>query len=171
MYALAMGCPLDQLHAHWAQAISNRIPPNKVSRAPVKEEVHKGSTLLQHDGLREFPIPIATNGWEAFPRITAAAFFTRDPELGTTNAGMYNSIVLGSVRANIRTSRHLRNHWHKCKNSRLQVAGGHRRPSRRFLHSGNNIPDGISELDVAAVSLANPEVISCETVDIGSRRG
>jgi 4-hydroxy-3-polyprenylbenzoate decarboxylase len=169
MYALAVGCPLDQLQARWTQALSNRVPPKKVSRATVKEEVHKGSTLLEHEGLREFPIPIATNGWEAFPRITAAAFFTRDPELGTMNAGMYNSIVLGPLRANIRTSRHLRNHWHKCRKlgKPLEVAAVIGALPVVSFTAATNIPDGISELDVAGGLVGEPlEVISCETVDL-----
>jgi UbiD family decarboxylase len=169
MYALAMGCPLDQLHARWAQALSNFIPPQKVFRAAVKEEVHKGSALLEHGGFAEFPIPVATNGWEAFPRITAAAFFTRDPELGTLNAGMYNSVVLGPLRANIRTSRHLRNHWNKCRimGKPLEVAAVIGALPVVSFTAATNIPDGISELDVAGGLIGEPvEVVSCETVDL-----
>ena len=121
MYALALGCPLDQVHDRWTHALNHPVSTRRVASGPVREEIHKGDSLLEHGGLMEFGIPIATNGWEAFPRITAAAVITRDPDTGVLNAGMYNSIVLGPTRANVRTQRHLRLHWHKYRQRGLPM--------------------------------------------------
>jgi len=169
VYALAMGCELDQVHARWTHALSSFIPPKKVSQAPVKEEIHKGASLLEHDGLMEFPVPIATNGWEAFPRVTAAAVFTRDPETRILNSGMYNSIILGSLRANIRTSRHLREHWNKCRKLGKPLEAAVAIGSQLVVSfaAATNIPHGINELDVAGSLCGEPiEIVACETVDL-----
>jgi UbiD family decarboxylase len=169
MYAIALGCTLEEARDRWARALEALLPPVEVSDGPVKEEVHAGAGLLEHGGLREFPIPIATNGWEAFPRITAAAVFSRDPETGVVNAGMYNSIVLGPDRANLRTSRHLHLHWEKCRQQGvpLQVAiviGG---PPVIPCVAASDVPFGISELSVAGGFIGEPiPVVRCESVDL-----
>lgn len=169
VYALAMGCPLSEVHDRWTHAMSHPVAPRRVSTGPVKEEIHKGDSLLEHDGLREFPVPIATNGWEAFPRITAGGFFTRDPDTGVMNAGMYNSLVLGSLRANVRTSRHLRLHWNKCrqKGVPLEVALVLGAVPVVCLVTAADIPHGTFELDVAGGLIGEPiEVVPCETVNL-----
>jgi 4-hydroxy-3-polyprenylbenzoate decarboxylase len=169
IYARALGCSLEEVSERWSRALSRLVPPKRVASGPVKEEIHKGDSLLEHGGLKEFPIPFATNGWEAFPRITAGCFFTRDPESGTINVGMYNSIVLGPLRANARTARHLRAHWNKCrqKGVPLEVAivvGA--TPVVCFVAAAD-IPHGTYEIDVAGGLVEEPlEMVSCETVDL-----
>ena len=125
MYALAMGCAVDELQERWSHAPDRLIPPERVATGPVKEEIHKGDAVLEHGGLHEFGIPFATNGWEAFPRVTAASCITRDPESGHLNAGMYNSIVLGAGRANVRTARHLRRPLGEVPGQGRAAAGGY----------------------------------------------
>jgi len=169
IYALAMGCSVNEIHDRWSHAMSHPIPTRSVTAGPVKEEIHKGASLLEHDGLKEFPVPIATNGWEAFPRITAGGFFTRDPDTGVMNAGMYNSLVLGSLRANVRTSRHLRLHWNKCRQRGLplEVALVVGAVPVVPLVTATDIPLGTYELDVAGGLIDEPiDVIRCETVDL-----
>ena len=169
VYALAMGCPLNEVHDRWTHGISHPIAPRRVATGPVKEEIHVGDSLLEHDGLREFPVPIATNGWEAFPRITAGGFFTRDPDTGVMNAGMYNSLVLGPLRANVRTSRHLRLHWNKCrqKGVPLEAALVLGAVPVVCLVTAADIPHGTFELDVAGGLIGEPiEVVPCETVNL-----
>jgi UbiD family decarboxylase len=169
IYALAMGCPLNEVHDRWAQAINHPVPTRTVTTGPVKEEIHKGEDLLEHDGIREFPVPIATNGWEAFPRITAGGFITRDPETGALNAGMYNSLVLGPQRANIRTSRHLRLHWNKCRRmgKPLEVALVIGAVPVVTLATAMDVPHGTYELDVAGGLIGQPiDVVPCETVNL-----
>ncbi|HLY67060.1 MAG TPA: UbiD family decarboxylase, partial [Chloroflexota bacterium] len=169
MYAMALGCRLDEARDRWARAFDTHLPPVLVSDGPVKEEIHAGAGLLEHGGLREFPIPFATNGWEAFPRITAAAVFSRDADTGVANAGMYNSIVLGPARANLRTSRHLHLHWDKCRQRGLPlevaiVIGG---PPIMPCIAASDVPFSVSELDVAGGFIGEPiPVVRCETVDL-----
>ncbi len=169
MYAVALGCDLAEARERWAQAFERHIPPVLVNDGPVKEEVHTGDRLLEHGGLREFPVPFTTNGWEAFPRITAAAVFSKDPDTGVTNAGMYNSIILGPGRANLRTSRHLHMHWDKCRQQGrpLEVAIVVGAPPIVPCVAASDVPYGLPELDVASGFIGEPiPVVRCETVDL-----
>src|SRR5713226_6870712 len=169
MYALARGCPLDQARDRWARAFEQHVGPVIVKDGPVKEEVHVGPGLLEHGGLREFPIPFTTNGWEAFPRITAAAVFTKDPDTGVLNAGMYNSIVLGPARANLRTARHLHLHWDKCRQRGipLEVAIVVGSTPIVICVAASDVPFGLSELDVAGGFIGESiPVVRCETLDL-----
>lgn len=169
VYALALGCPLEEVHDRWTRAFLHPIPPKQLSAGSVKEEVHKGPSLLQHGGLREFPIPFSTNGWEAFPRITAAAFFSRDPETGVINVGMYNSQVYGPLRANVATSRHLHLHWEKCRKRGvpLQVAAVIGAVPVISFVAAADVPHGVCEVDIAGGLIGEPiEVVPCETVDL-----
>ncbi len=169
MYALALGCPLDQARDRWARAFEQHVGPVIVKDGPVKEEVHVGPGLLEHGGLREFPIPFTTNGWEAFPRITAAAVFTKDPDTGVLNAGMYNSIVLGPARANLRTARHLHLHWDKCRQRGvpLEVAIVVGAPPIVTCVAASDVPFGVSEMEVAGGFIGQPiSLVQCETVDL-----
>ncbi|MDE0031822.1 MAG: UbiD family decarboxylase [Deltaproteobacteria bacterium] len=169
MYALAMGCAVDELHERWSHALDRLIPPERVATGPVKQEIHKGDGLLEHGGLHEFGIPFATNGWEAFPRVTAASCVTRDPDSGHLNAGMYNSIVLGAGRANVRTARHLRRHWEKCRarGEPLPAAIAVGVPPVLSLVAATNVPQTVSEFDAAGglIGEAIP-VVQCEMSDI-----
>lgn len=169
VYAISFACQQEEIHDRWARGYSNPISPRLVSTGPVKEEIHTAETLVAHDGLREFGIPFATNGWEAFPRITAGAFFSRDPETGVLNAGMYNSIVLGPLRANLRTGRHLRTHWNKARaqGKPLEVAIAIGAVPVVPLVAATDVPPGVYELDVAGGIIGEPiEVVRCETVDL-----
>lgn len=169
MYALALGCPLEEVHERWHRAATRLIPPRRVATGPVKEEIHKAAGLLQHGGLKEFPIPFATNGWEAFPRITAGCFFTRDLETGQVNVGMYNSIVLGALRANARTARHLRFHWNQCRRAGkpLQAAIVIGAVPVVPIVAATDIPHGTYEIDVAGGLIGEPiDMVPCETVDL-----
>jgi 4-hydroxy-3-polyprenylbenzoate decarboxylase len=169
VYALALGCPPEQVHDRWTQAINHPIPTRRVENGPVREEIHQGDSLLEHGGLMEFGIPIATNGWEAFPRITAAAVITRDPDTGILNAGMYNSIVLGPNRANVRTTRHLRMHWYKYRQRGIPmecaiVIGA---VPVVPLVAATDVPHGVYELEVAGGLIGEPiDVVRGTTVDL-----
>lgn len=168
MYALALGCDPTEVQERWKRGFSQPLAPVSVPDGPAREEIHVGSDL-EEGGLLRLPIPFSTNGWEAFPRITAAACFTRDPDSGVVNAGMYNSIVLGPTRANLRTSRHLHLHWQKCRERGvpLHVALAIGAVPAVSLTAAADVPYGVGELDVAGGLIGEPiPVIRCQTVDL-----
>ena len=169
MYAMSLMCRVDEIHERWARGYANPIKTRLVESGPVKEEIHKGDSLLAHDGLREFGIPITTNGWEVLPRITAAAMISKDPETGQYNAGMYNSIVYGNLRTNLRTTRHLHSQWNKARamGKPLEVAIVLGAVPVVPLVAATDVPAGAYELDIAGGIVGEPiEVVKCETVDL-----
>ena len=172
-YALALKCePTRQaIYDKWAQAYRHPIPARRVSSGPVKEEIHKGETLLSHGGLHEFPIPMTTNGWESLPRCTALCVVSRDPDDGSVNVGTYNAVLLGPLESCLRVSPRgdLRVHWqkYKARGLPLPVAAVVGPVPVVAATSMTEIPYGVSELDVAGGLAGEPiEVVRCETVDL-----
>ena len=84
----------DEARERWAHAFETHVPPALVESGPVKEEIHVGEGLLEHGGLREFPIPFTTNGWgfgkfmatadASFPTLAAGSAITIADSTGTT---------------------------------------------------------------------------------------
>ena len=118
VYAVGLKCKPDEIHQRWVEAYRKPIEPRLVDarEAPVKEVIHKGNSLLEHEGLYEFPIPMATNGWEALPRLTAVSWHTKDPETGILNVGTYNGLLTGPLRTSCRCpANQLATHWNKAR--------------------------------------------------------
>ena len=172
VYALGMKCPVDKIHETWRRAYQKPIQPVMVKTGPVKEEIHKGKTLLKHGGIGEFAIPISTNGWESLPRLSAVSWHSKDPDTGVINIGTYNGTVLGpthtSLRANVSRS-HFQLQWDKYRHRGIPmpVAGVvGTDPSIAFV-SVSRIPYGTSEHSVAGGIAGEPiQLVKCETVDL-----
>lgn len=171
VYALATKCRPDEIAERWSDAHDRPIEPEVVSSGPVKEVVHIGDSLLEHGGLDEFPIPIATNGWEGAPRLTALSWISRDPEAGWTNVGMYNGLQLGPLRTNCRVGpgKGLLLHWRTAKRrgEPLQVAAVIGAVPTVSMASSASVPHGLNELAVAGALAGEPlPVVRCETSDL-----
>lgn len=171
VYALSVGCPLEEVHERWGKALASPLPARHGTGGPVKEEIHKDGNLLEHGGLEEFAIPMSTNGWEAFPRITAGGWVSKDPDDGVLNVGMYNAVLLDPLRTNCRVGpgHHLRLHWEKCrqKGVPLEVALVVGAVPVLPILSAADIPYGVSEFEVAGALVGHPlELVPCETVDL-----
>lgn len=171
VYAMGMNCPPGEIARRWSQAYLQPVKPRLVSSAPVKEEIHVGKNLLEHGGLDEFAIPMATNGWECLPRMTAVTWHSKDPDTGVINVGTYNGLQLGPDRTNLRCgpATHLMIHWHKCreKGVPLQVAAVLGAVPAVSMVSVARVPYGVSELDIAGGIAGEPiDVVPCETVDL-----
>ncbi|MFC1894147.1 UbiD family decarboxylase [Chloroflexota bacterium] len=171
VYALAMKCDPNSINDRWRKAYRQPHAPRLVATGPVKEEIHRGNNLLEHKGLEEFAIPIATNGWEPLPRLTAVSWHTKDPDTGIINVGTYNGYFLGPLHASCRTHspQHLGIHWDKChdRGVPLQAAAVLGAVPAVTMCSVAAAPFGVSELDIAGGIAGEPiEVVKCETVDI-----
>ena len=172
-FALALKCAptREAIYERWSEAYRHPIPTRLLKTGPVKEEIHKGSGLLAHGGLREFPIPMTTNGWEALPRMTSLCVVTRDPDSGAVNVGTYNGALLGPDKFCLRVSPRgdLRVHWEKCKarGVPLKAAAVIGPVPAVVAVSITEIPYGMSELEAAGALVGEPiEVVRCETSDI-----
>lgn len=172
IYAKGMMCLPEEIEEKRAQAELRPYQPRLVDAGPVQEEVHAGSTLMEHGGLDEFPIPISTPGYDPSPAITAPFWITKDPDSGIRNVGTYRMLVKSPTRTGVDFARPTRGsviHWNKCreKGVPLQAAvviGGP--PSIGYV-SVTDYPIDTDELAVAGGIAGEPlEVVKCKTVDL-----
>jgi UbiD family decarboxylase len=172
IYALGLQCKPEEIHQRWVEAYRKPIEPRLVSQgeAPVREVIHKGSSILEHGGLDEFPIPMATNGWEALPRLAAVSWHTKDPETGVLNVGTYNALMMGQLRTSCRCpTNHMSVHWRKAKQAGkpLPAAAVIGAVPAVSMVSSAKIPYGMSEHAIAGGLMREPlPVVKCETIDI-----
>ena len=117
IYALAMGCRVEEIMAKWTEAQLHPVKPKLISSGLVQEEVHMGENLLEHGGLDEFPVPISTPGFDNAPYLTAGNWVTKDPGTGIINVGNYRGMIKDKLRvgAECLFPQHMRQHWAKYK--------------------------------------------------------
>ncbi|MBI4318340.1 MAG: UbiD family decarboxylase [Chloroflexi bacterium] len=172
IYALGMGCRIDELNEKWAEALRNPLPTNSVSSGPCQEVVVLGDDLDRDgNGIERIPVPISTPGFDNAPYTTATHWTTRDPDTGIRNVGNYRSQVKSKRRLGIFVgpTQHIYMHWDRARErgKPLQAAlvmGGP--PSVAYTATAK-LPYGMDELAVAGALMGEPlEVVKCKTVDI-----
>jgi UbiD family decarboxylase len=103
IYALGMGCPVNEIGRAWTNAVNHPIEPVLVTSAPCQEVVIKGDDLRgEGKGLAALPVPISTPGFDAAPYLTATLCVTQDPETGVRNMGTYRGQLKASDRLGVR---------------------------------------------------------------------
>jgi UbiD family decarboxylase len=117
IYALGLGCSVEQISQKWMESEKNPIEPRLIDSGPVQEVVHVGEDLLSHEGLGEFPLPISTPGFDNGPYTTSSHWFTQDPDTGILNIGNYRGQIKSPLRMGIALSsrNHGGIHWSKCR--------------------------------------------------------
>jgi UbiD family decarboxylase len=114
IYAVGMGCAVEEIGAAWTRAIANPVPPVLVNSPPCQEIVVQGDELRRSGGgLACLPVPISTPGFDSAPYLTATLCITRDPETGIRNMGTYRGALKATDRLGVRMS------------SRIGGAGGY----------------------------------------------
>ncbi len=173
IYAIGLQCKPEEIMERWTKAQLNPHKTRLVPSGPVQEVSHFGSSLLEHGGLDEFPIPISTPGYDPAPFMTAPLMITKDPETGIPNVGTYRVHIKSPLRTGANFAPMAQKdagiHWLKCreKGIPLQVAiviGAS--PNIGFV-SVAKFPYGVNELEVAGGLAGEPvEVVKCKTVDL-----
>ncbi|MEW6143371.1 MAG: UbiD family decarboxylase [Chloroflexota bacterium] len=172
IYAIGMQCQPEEIASRFVKAQANPISPSLVSSGPVQEEVHLGDHLLEHGGLSEFPIPIATPGFDPAPYITAPCVITRDPDSSIGNVGMYRAMVKAPDRTglNFYTAMqggyiHYRKYQRRAQSMPAAIVIGGP-PSISYLAT-TSLPVDVNELAVAGGIAGEPvEVVRCKTIDL-----
>ncbi len=114
IYAVGMGCKVEEIGAAWARAIANPVSPVLVPTPQCQEVVIQGDDLRKPGGgLASLPVPISTPGFDSAPYLTATLCITRDPETGIRNMGTYRGALKATDRLGVRMS------------SRIGGAGGY----------------------------------------------
>jgi UbiD family decarboxylase len=103
IYAVGMGCRVEDIGEAWLHAIANPIAPVEVKSGPCQEIVIKGDALrAPNGGLKALPVPISTPGYDAAPYLTATLCITQDPETGVRNMGTYRAGLKATDRLGVR---------------------------------------------------------------------
>jgi len=173
IYALGLGCSLDEVGGKWEHALNNPIAPVVIDdAAPVQEVVHMGEDLEKWGGLLNFPQPISTPGYDNAPYLTSAQYVTKDPDTGVRNVGHYRGQIKGATRVAVQFSTPFKDaliHWNKAKarGEHLPVAiivGG-----SPFVAFGGvqRVPIGTDEYGLSGGLAGEPiRLVKCRTVDI-----
>lgn len=172
VYALSMGCELDEVGARWSRAIGEPIEPKLVEDAPCQELVFTGDDLATN-GLDTLPVPISTPGWDNGPYLTSAHYITRHPETGVQNSGNYRGQIKSATCVGMNASRELNQgiaeHWDAARARRepLPCAIVVGAPPCVTLTAVQKVPMGIDENAVAGGLVGEAlNVVRARTVDV-----
>lgn len=172
IYAMAMGCRVEEIKEKWNYAIVHPIEPKflKNVEAPVHEEVLEGDAV-QRVGLDKFPIPISTPGFDPAPFVTCVNWVTKDVDTGIPNIGNYRAMVKGRDKLGMMLglTQHVGIHWSKQKEKGgpLEAAiiiGG---PPAVNFAAVAKVPYGLNEYAVAGGLMGRAvELVPCKTVNL-----
>jgi 4-hydroxy-3-polyprenylbenzoate decarboxylase len=175
IYALGMGCPVEQIGATWVRAMANPIAPIVVTAAPCQEVVVTGDELRKSGcGLASLPVPVSTPGFDSAPYLAATLCITRDPETGVRNMGTYRAQLKKTDRLGVRMSSRIGGaggylHWLKYRQRREPmpcaiVIGC----APVVLYTGpQKLPEGQDEMGVAGALAGAPiRTAKCVSVDL-----
>src|SRR6516164_7430415 len=127
VYAVGMGCAVEEIGDAWLRAIANPIAPVRVGSAPCQDVVIKGDALrAPNGGLKALPVPISTPGYDAAPYLTATLCITADPETGIRNMGTYRAGLKATDRLGVRMAARIGGaggyqHWRKHNRSKVPM--------------------------------------------------
>ncbi len=165
-YAMALGVEPAEIHDAWIRWTKNPIDPVLVSTGPCKENILRGDDV----DIFKFPIPV-WNALDGGPFITFASHFTRDPETGVRNVGIYRCQVHDRRTIGILAA--------PMKHIGLQRAKALRRGGAFYVASAIGLdpviqivatsafPFGVDEMALAGAFRGSPvEMVRCETVPL-----
>jgi UbiD family decarboxylase len=121
IYALGMGCAIDDIGQAWTTAVAHPIPPAIATAPPCQDVVITGNDLrAPGGGLARLPVPVSTPGFDAAPYLTATLCITRDPETGVRNMGTYRAQLKATDRLGVRMAARIGGaggylHWQKYR--------------------------------------------------------
>jgi 4-hydroxy-3-polyprenylbenzoate decarboxylase len=174
IYALGMGCTVEEIPGKWAAALGNPLAPKIVERAPCQEIRISGPELERAGGgLGRLPVPISTPGLDNAPYTTASHFITRNPDTGLHNVGNYRGMVKAENRIGTLPSAlgvGMRQHidlWRKKKAKTMPAAVVIGAPPHVVYTAVTRVPNDVCEYDVAGGLSGRPlELVRCLTQDI-----
>lgn len=171
IYSLGLQCAPEEVTDRWIAALERPIPPEIVGNGPVRQEIHSGAHLLEHEGFMEFPIPISTPGYDNAPYITAGHWITKDPETGRRNVGNYRGMIKGPGVCGlwVGNPQDLVQHWERCRERGrpLEVAVAIGAVPALSYTASQKVPADVDELALAGGLMGQPiPLVKCESVDL-----
>jgi 4-hydroxy-3-polyprenylbenzoate decarboxylase len=174
VYAVGLGCSVDEIGEVWGRAFAHPVDPVVVEDGPVHEVVQTGEALqAEGGGFDAIPIPISTPGFDNAPYLTSAHVITKDPETGIRNVGHYRGQVKGRTSCGLFWTgayKHGHRHWKKAQEmglSHLEVAFVVGAPPVVSYAAVQQVPYGTDEYGLAGGLCEGPiELVKCKTVDL-----
>jgi 4-hydroxy-3-polyprenylbenzoate decarboxylase len=174
IYALGMGCKVEEIPEKWGPALANPIKPVEVQTAPCQEIRITGSELEQEGrGLGRLPIPISTPGFDNAPYTSASHWVTKNPNDGVHNLGNYRGMLKAENRIGTFPSAlgvGMRRHidlWRATGADRMPAAIVIGAPPHVVYTAVTRIPNEMCEYDVAGALSGRPlEIVRCVTQDL-----
>jgi 4-hydroxy-3-polyprenylbenzoate decarboxylase len=175
IYAIGMGCPVNEISRKWARAIANPISTREVGSARCQEVIIIGADLTKPGGgLAMLPVPVSTPGFDAAPTLTATLCITKDPENGISNMSMNRAALKATNRLAVRMASRLGRtggylHWQRYqkmgKPMPIAIVLG---CAPVVVYNGpQRLPTDFDELTVAGALAGQPiEVVKAKTVDL-----
>ena len=174
IYAMGMGCTIEEIPDVWNKALANPITPKKVEKGACQEVVITGDELTKPGGgLGRLPIPISTPGFDNAPYTSASHWVTKDPDEGIHNLGNYRGMVkaedrIGAAPGMVGVG--MRDHidrWRKKGAKSMPAAIVIGAPPHVTYTAVTRIPNDVCEYDVAGgMSGKAVEVVKCVTQDL-----
>src|SRR3984957_18770140 len=174
IYALGMGCALEEIEDVWRKALAHQIAPVVVGNPACQEVVIPGAGLeLAGHGRGRLPIPISTPGFDNAPYTTAGHWVTKDPETGMHNLGNYRGMVKAEDRIGVLLGRlawgmrwHI-DRWRERGTREVPAAIVIGAPPHVTYAAVTRIPNDMCEYDVAGGFIGRPvEGVRCVTHDV-----
>jgi 4-hydroxy-3-polyprenylbenzoate decarboxylase len=175
IYAIGMGCKVDEIGAAWMQAINHPIAPVRVNAAPCQEVVITGGDLKAPGGLNALPVPVSTPGFDSAPYLTATLCVTRDPESGVQNMGTYRAALKAADRLAVRmVAREATGaggflHWLKYRDrkEKMPIAIVIGAAPVVVFTGPQKLAIDLDELGVAGALAGEPiRMVKCKTIDL-----
>jgi 4-hydroxy-3-polyprenylbenzoate decarboxylase len=173
IYAVGLGCEVDQVPAVWSRALAQPVEPVVVAAGPAQEVVRVGAEVRQPGGgLDGVPVPISTPGFDNAPYLTAGHWISRSPARGVRNVGNYRGQVKATDRLGIYVTgaeKGIQQHWLEAQARRepLPVAIVVGCSPAVSYAAVQKLPDDVDELAIAGGLVGEPiRLVRCQTVDL-----
>ncbi len=172
IYALGMGCRIEEIPDVWNEALDHPLDPVVVDSGPCQEVVIEGERL-EKEGLGLLPIPISTPGFDNAPYTSGSHWVTKDPHTGMHNLGNYRGMVKAPNRIGalpgmlgVGMRRHI-DMWREAGHEKLPAAIVIGAPPHVTYTAVTRIPNDMCEYDVAGAIAGTPlELVKCKTHDL-----
>ena len=166
LIALGLRVPQDQLLERYLSLEENRIAPEMVATAPVKEVRWQGNEIDL------YRLPLVTHSEKDIgPYVTIGVQIGKDPETGVRNVSIHRMLLLGKDRLSLWAppDHHLGRMILKAEEKRqgLEVATAIGVEPAIVIGSQAKVPYGIDEFYVAGGLRGAPvHLTKCESIDI-----
>jgi UbiD family decarboxylase len=175
IYSLGMRREVAEIGAAWLDAMAHPIPPVRVTSPRCQEVVITGDALREpNGGMKLFPVPISTPGFDSAPYLTATLCISKDPVTGIQNVGTYRAALKATDRLVVRMVARAGGaggflHWQKYnkRNEPMPIAIVIGAAPVALFTGAQKLATDVDEMGVAGALAGRPvPVARCVSIDV-----